>query len=104
MGLFEKFKSGLQKTHNKLAHDICRIITRSPRLDADSLEELEAALLGADLGMEMTNQIVGAVRRAYETQGSSGLNVFQVAEREVENSLLSDGSALREANGTTTVV
>ena len=51
MGLFDKFKTGLQKTHNKLTHEIKRIISRSPRLDASSLEELELALIAADLGM-----------------------------------------------------
>ena len=71
-GTFAKFKAGLQKTHSKLAHEIKRILTRSPRLDAAALEELEAALIGADLGMAMTGQIVGAVKKAYETQGSAG--------------------------------
>ena len=56
MGLFAKFKAGLQKTHNKLTHEIKRIVTRSPRLDAAALEELEAALIGADLGMEITGR------------------------------------------------
>ena len=62
MSLFEKFKAGLARTQSKLTHEIKRIVTRSPRLDANSLEELEAALLGADLGAAMTAQIVGAVR------------------------------------------
>ena len=87
MGLFAKFKSGLNKTHNKLAHEIKRIVTRSPKLDAAALEELEASLLGADLGMAMTGQIVAAVKQVYETQGSAGANVFAVAKREVENNL-----------------
>src|SRR5258706_4702894 len=83
MGLLAKFKAGLHKTHSKLTHEIKRIVTRSPKLDAEALEELEAALIGADLGMEMTNQIIAAVKKAYETQGSGGLDVFAVAEREV---------------------
>ena len=90
MGLFAKFKAGLQKTHSKLAHEIKRIVTRSPKLDAAALEELEAALIAADLGMDMTAQIVGAVKQAYETQGSAGRDVFAVAEREVEKSLASN--------------
>ena len=32
MGLFAKFKAGLQKTHSKLTHEIKRIVTRSPKL------------------------------------------------------------------------
>ena len=38
MGLFAKFKAGLEKTHDRLTHEIKRIVTRSPRLDDASLE------------------------------------------------------------------
>jgi fused signal recognition particle receptor len=88
MGLFQKFKAGLAKTHSQLAHEIKRIVTRSPKLDAAALEELEAALIGADLGLAVTAQIVAAVKHAYETQGSAGLDVFAIARREVEKNLL----------------
>ena len=88
MGLFQKFKAGLQKTHGKLAHEIKRIVTRSPKLDAAAFEELEAALIAADLGVAVTAQIVAAVKHAYETQGSAGLDVFAIARREVEKNLL----------------
>src|SRR5512136_2416101 len=104
MGLFAKFKAGLQKTHNKLTHEIKRIVTRSPRLDAAALEELEASLLGADLGAAVTSQIVAAVKLAYETQGGGGDNVFAVAKREVERGLASNQPALREAPDGLTVV
>jgi fused signal recognition particle receptor len=104
MGLFAKFKAGLQKTHNKLTHEIKRILTRSPKLDAATYEELEAALIGADLGMEMTAKIVAAVKKGYETQGTAGLDVFSIAEREVEISLASDQHELRRAPSGLTVV
>ena len=104
MGLFAKFKAGLQKTHSKLAHEIKRIVTWSPKLDAAGLEELEAALIAADLGMAMTSQIIAAVKQAYETQGSAGMEVFAVARREVERSLASNRAELRRAPGGLTVV
>src|SRR5204863_4801940 len=105
MGLFDKFKTGLQKTHSKLTHEIKRIVTRSPKLDASSLEDLEAALIGADLGMEMTTQIISAVTKAYETQGGAAAqDVFAVAEREVEKTLASHDGQLKHAPGGLTVV
>jgi fused signal recognition particle receptor len=104
MGLFAKFKAGLQKTHSKLAHEIKRIVTRSPKLDAAGLDELEAALIAADLGMAMTSQIVSAVKHAYETQGSAGKDVFAVARGEVEKSLASNQGGLRKAPAGLTVV
>ena len=104
MGLFSKFKAGLAKTHGKLAHEIKRIVTRSPRLDAASLEELEAALIAADLGLAVTAQIVAAVKHAYETQGGTGLDVFAIARREVEKNLSANrADLLRAAHGPTVV-
>ena len=76
MNLFQKFKAGLAKTQAKLAHEIKRIVTRSPKLGAEAIEELEAALIAADLGMAMTTQIMDAVKKAFETQGGAGLDVY----------------------------
>src|SRR5262245_52317497 len=104
MSLFQKFKAGLQKTHNKLVHEIKRIVTGSPKLTGATLEELEAALLGADLGFAMTNQIVAAVKKAYETQGGSGVDVFTIARKEVEKNLASNQSELRRAPQGPTVI
>jgi len=104
MGLFAKFKAGLQKTHGKLAHEIKRIVSRSPRLDAQALEDLEGALIGADLGVAMTGEVVKAVKKAYETQGSGGSDVFGIARREVETGLASKGVELRRMPGEVTVV
>jgi fused signal recognition particle receptor len=104
MGLFDKFKAGLQKTHTKLVHEIKRIVTRSPKLEGETLEELEAALIGTDLGMEMTEQIIDAVKKEYETQGREGTDVFAIASGEVEKSLNNSSSLLKKADGGLTVV
>ena len=104
MGFFDKIKAGLFKTKDKLVHEIKRIVTRSPKLTSDALEELEAALIGADLGQAMTTQIVAAVKKAYETQGSSGVDFLSVAQREVANSLSANRPDLiRAASGPTIV-
>jgi fused signal recognition particle receptor len=104
MGLFQKFKEGLQKTQAKLVHEIKRIVTLSPKLTGSTLEELEAALLGADLGTAMTHQILAEVKKAYETQGRSGLAIFEIAQREVEKSLSSSQPELRKQSAGVTVV
>jgi fused signal recognition particle receptor len=104
MDFFDKLKAGLQKTHAKLAHELKRIATGSPKLTPATLEELEAALLGADLGLATTHQIVAAVRRAYESQGGSGVDVFTIARTEIEQSLASTDGALLKATGGLTVV
>jgi fused signal recognition particle receptor len=104
MGLFDKFKSGLARTHAKLAHEIKRIVTLSPKMNAATLEELEATLISADLGMAMTEQIISAVKKNYETQGGAGLDVFAVARNEIEKSFSSANSKLKEISNGVCVV
>jgi fused signal recognition particle receptor len=104
MGLFSKFKAGLAKTHAKLTHELKRIVTRSPKLTAESLEEIELALIAADLGMAMTTQIVTAVKKAYESQGTAGLDYLAIARAEIEKSLSSNKPDLLKAPSGPTVV
>ena len=104
MNLFQKFKTGLQKSHSKLVHELKRIVTSSPKLTGTSLEELEAALISADLGMAVTTQIIAAVKLAYETQGSSGVDVFTIAARAVEKNLSNAKTDLARAPSGPTVV
>jgi len=104
MGIFAKLKAGLHKTQSKLAHELKRIFTRSPKLDAAAVEELEAVLIGADFGAPMTARILQAVKLAYETQGAVGLDAFAVAEREVRESLGAAPSGLVRAPAGVTVV
>lgn len=103
LGLFKKFKDGLQKTHSKLTHEIKRIVTSSPKMTAATLEDLEAALIAADLGMAMTGEIVAAVKKGYETQGDAGLDVFAIASAEVTKSLSVADPALKRVPGVTVV-
>ncbi len=104
MGLFSKFKAGLQKTHARLVSEIHRIVTGSPRLTPESLEELEHSLLSADLGTAMARRIADSVKAAYESQGAAGLDVFAIATREVEASLAAADTALRRQPHGPTVV
>lgn len=81
MSLFHKFRDGLKKTSSKLAAEVKRIVTRTPRLDAESLEELEAALIGADFGVGTATAIVERVREA------GNPDVLAIAREEIEREL-----------------
>ncbi|WP_202796952.1 signal recognition particle-docking protein FtsY [Pedosphaera parvula] len=52
----------------------------------------------------MTEQIIEAVKKAYETQGREGLDVFNIASAEVEKSLSTMDYVLKRADGALTVV
>jgi fused signal recognition particle receptor len=104
MGLFQKFKEGLKRTQTTLTHEIKRIVTLSPKLTGTTLEELEAALLAADLGMPVTDAIIAEVKKSYETQGRGGEGIFDVARKEVERALATGKSALVKTPTGVTVV
>lgn len=103
MGFFDKIRQGLQKTQDRLVHEFKRVITFSPILTQESIQELEMALIAADFGSQMSSQIVEAVRKQYETQGRTGLDVFGVARQELENALGQTSPALKRESGLTVV-
>ena len=103
MGLFTKFFSGLKKTQSKLSTEIRRVVTRSPKLTEDDIEELEAALLSTDMGIAVTERVVDAVRETYESSGGQAGSVLEVAQAEVESCLGNSTSLLAKRDGLTVV-
>ena len=76
MGFFDKLKSAFTKTATSLAHEIQRIVTRSPKLTAQSVEELEAALLMSDAGVKATEWLLHDLkRRVKEAKATEPLQV-----------------------------
>jgi fused signal recognition particle receptor len=104
VGLFDKLKAAFTRTTTTLSQEIRRIVTRSPKLTAENLEELEAALLRADLGLATTQQILAAARTAFETQGKAGIDFIEIAAREVERNLSGLDPALKRQPSGLTVV
>ncbi len=104
MSLFQRLKAGLARTQTWLVHEIRRIVSRSPRLTTATLEELEAALLGADLGVAVTRQILDDVKQAYETQGRDGPDVLALARDRIARALGPTAPPLRRAPQGLTVV
>jgi fused signal recognition particle receptor len=85
MNLFQKFKDGLKKTSSKLASEIKRVVTRSPRLDEEALDELEAILIGTDIGVGTVTQIIAQTKEAAKKTGTA--DVFAIARAEIEREL-----------------
>lgn len=78
-GLWGRLKAGLRKTRGRLAEGLGDLLLGKREVDAAVLEELEAALLMTDVGMDATERIMQAL-----------------TER-VRRKQLADTAALREA-------
>ncbi len=67
-GWFSRLRDGLSKTSNKLTENITAIFTKR-KLDSEMLQELEDALIQADLGVDMAMRITEEVARGrYDTE------------------------------------
>ena len=58
LGLVSRLKQGLSKTRVKFSENLLDVFLGAKSLDEDLLEELEAIMLSADVGVDVTNEIL----------------------------------------------
>ena len=96
MALFDKFKSGLQKTRQVLSTDVRDLFKAGEILDEGMLEDFEARLIRTDMGVEAADEIVAELRKTH-----GGRTVDPRAIAETVNGKLRDlltGGEIQEAN------
>ena len=76
-GFFSKLKSGLRKTRSSLSGKFSGLFLASRTIDEELLEELEEMLIGSDIGVQTSMEIIEKVRA------------------EVDRSVLKSGSELK---------
>lgn len=64
MGFFEKLKRGLSKTSQNISSKIDSVLAAFGKIDEDLFEELEEALIMADIGVDTTMEIIERLRKA----------------------------------------
>ena len=95
MGFFDRLKVGLEKTRKNFTDKIDQLITGYATIDSEFLEELEAVLLSADIGVMTTDKLMTAVHagiRAKEIRNPDDLKPFLQAK--IEEMLLGNVSQL----------
>src|SRR5579859_3535952 len=61
-GLFERMKQAVTRTRENLSERIDQVVAFSKEIDRNTLDELEATLIGADLGSATTHQVLEKLR------------------------------------------
>ncbi len=69
MGIFEIFKNGLKKTRGFVADGLTKISAGLGRYDEEMLDELEALLVQADVGVNASMRIMDQVRNQIKKTG-----------------------------------
>lgn len=59
--VFVRLKQGLNRTHNNLVEGLADLVLGRKTIDQDILEEIEARLLMADVGVDATKQIIDSL-------------------------------------------
>jgi fused signal recognition particle receptor len=69
--LLERLKDSVSKTKSQLAEHVETLLSGERQIDPSVLKELETALLGADIGVRTTREILDAVRDQVERHALS---------------------------------
>jgi fused signal recognition particle receptor len=85
-GWFQRLKTGLQRSSQRLSEGIAAIVGRR-RLDNATLQELEELLIGADLGTTLAEEFVARLRRTRFDQEVSAEEIRAALAEEVAKSL-----------------
>ena len=72
MGFFDKLKVGLEKTRKGFTENIERLVVGYAKIDDDFLDDLEAVLLAADVGIKTTTKLIADIKEAIKAKVITG--------------------------------
>ena len=81
-GLLERLKAGIQKTRTGLMEKLEDAVSGRKEIDADVLEELEYALITADIGAKTTAEILERIRQRVERSKTADIAELKALIRE----------------------
>ncbi len=94
MGFLDKLKAGLGKTKNALMGQIDNVIKAFVKIDEDALEELEEALICADVGVTAAEEIIEMLRERIKDDRLKSREDTEIAIREIISDMIGDGEPL----------
>lgn len=95
-GLLERLKASVSKTKAALSESVDNIFLGERRIDPTVLKQLETALLGADLGVRPTREILDSVREKLNRKALSDAGQLK---REIKTQIVRILSAPASSNG-----
>jgi len=88
-GIFERMKQAVSRTRENLSERIDEVVSLSAEIDRSTLDDLEATLIGADLGTKTTEQLLAKLReKADRRQIADVAELKRLLKEEVRNVLL----------------
>src|SRR5437588_715205 len=83
-GLLERMKQAVERTRENLSERIDEVVSFGKEIDRDTLDDLEASLLAADLGATTTREVLATLReRADRKQIKDAGELKRLLQQEV---------------------
>lgn len=90
MGFFEKLKAGLKKTSGAIAEHVNEVFSVFVKVDEELFENLEEALIMADMGVETSGYIIEELRKRVKLKHITDGNLVKQELKEVIAEILSE--------------
>ena len=94
MGFLDKLKAGLGKTKQALVGQIDNVLKAFVKIDEDALEELEEALICADVGVAASEEIIEMLRERIKDDRLKSREDTEIAIREIVSGMIGEGEPL----------
>ncbi len=94
MGIFQKIKSGLQKTRQSILGGVSQVFHSFQSIDEELYEELEETLIMADIGALTSERIVEALRQKVKEEKCKDPNLLTGMLKEIIAGMLQGDSQL----------
>lgn len=104
MGFFEKLKAGLAKTKDAFVGKINNLFRAFAKVDEELLEELEEILISADIGVEVTEQIIDDLREKIKDDHITDPEETKKILFDMLKDMIGDGEDIAENDGAMTVI
>ena len=104
MGFFEKLKQGLAKTKDAFVSKINNLFRAFSRVDEDMMEELEEILITADIGVEVTENVLDALRDRIQDEHITDPEETKTILFEILKDMIGEGEPIAEEKGAMTVI
>ena len=82
MNIVQKFKLGLQKSSSYLTSHIIDSL-KSKKIDEKTIDEIESVLISADIGLEVTNQLINKIKNSKNTQVKNDNLILELIASEI---------------------
>ena len=104
MGFFDKLKAGLAKTRESIAEQVNNVFSVFVKVDEELFENLEEALIMADIGVETSDYIIETLRENVKHKHITDGNLVKQELKDIISEILSEQNSEMNISTTPSVV